>query len=71
MSQLKTKYEEAKVDATDRIPHKFIVNNAKPAEKKVYPIRWLIVLVSTFAAGMLSIIVLLILENIRRVKSAA
>jgi uncharacterized protein involved in exopolysaccharide biosynthesis len=70
MSQLKTKYEEAKVDATDKIPHKFIVNLAKPAEKKVYPIRWLIVLVSTFAAGMLSIIVLLILENIRRVKSA-
>jgi len=71
MSQLKTKYEEAKVDATDKIPHKFIVNMAKPGEKKVYPIRWLIVLVSSFSAAMLSIIVLLILENIRRVKSAA
>lgn len=69
MSQLKTKYEEAKVDATDKIPHKFIVNLAKPAEKKVYPVRWLIVLVSTLSAGMLSVIVLLILENIRRVKS--
>jgi hypothetical protein len=49
LSRLKTKYEEAKVDATERLPNKFVVNVAKPAEKKSYPVRWLIVLVSTLS----------------------
>jgi tyrosine-protein kinase Etk/Wzc len=70
LSQLKTKYEEARVDASDKIPHKFIVNLAKPAEKKSYPIRWLIVLVSTLSTALLAIIVVLILENVRRSKEA-
>jgi uncharacterized protein involved in exopolysaccharide biosynthesis len=70
LSQLKTKYEEARVDASDKIPHKFIVNLAKPAEKKSYPIRWLIVLVSTLSTALLAVIVVLILENVRRAKEA-
>jgi uncharacterized protein involved in exopolysaccharide biosynthesis len=69
LSMLKTKYEEARVDATDKIPHKFIVNLAKPAEKKTYPIRWLIVVVSTISTFLLAIVVVLILENIRRMRS--
>jgi uncharacterized protein involved in exopolysaccharide biosynthesis len=67
LSRLKTKYEEAKVDATERLPNKFVVNVAKPAEKKSYPVRWLIVLVSTLSVFLLSIVVMLILENVRRV----
>lgn len=69
LSMLKTKYEEARVDATDKIPHKFVVNLAKPAEKKTYPIRWLIVVVSTISTFLLAIVVVLILENIRRMRS--
>jgi uncharacterized protein involved in exopolysaccharide biosynthesis len=67
LSRLKTKYEEAKVDATERLPNKFVVNVAKAAEKKSYPVRWLIVLVSTLSVFLLSIVVMLILENVRRV----
>ncbi len=68
LSRLKTKYEEAKVDATERLPHKFVVNTAKPAEKKSYPVRWLIVLASTLATFLLAIVTMLILENIQRVR---
>lgn len=69
LSQLKTKFEEAKVDATDKIPHKFVVNEAKAAEKKSYPVRWLIVVVSTFSTMLLAIVYVLLMENIRRMRS--
>jgi uncharacterized protein involved in exopolysaccharide biosynthesis len=69
LSRLKTKFEEAKVDATDKIPHKFVVNLAKPAEKKAYPVRWLIVLVSTVATFLLAVVAVLLIENIQRIRS--
>ena len=68
LSQLKTKYEEAKVDAEQVLPCKFIVNSAYKAEKKSYPIRWLIVLISTISALMLGIIVIIVIDNIKRKK---
>jgi uncharacterized protein involved in exopolysaccharide biosynthesis len=68
LSQLKTKYEEAKVDADQVLPCKFIVNSAFKAEKKSYPIRWLIVMVSCISALIMGIIVLIVIENINRKK---
>ena len=64
ISDLKAKYDEAKVDAEQNITHKFIVNNAFPAEKKSTPVRWLIVVASTVAAFLLSIFLIIIIENI-------
>ncbi len=58
LSQLKEKYEEAKVDATASLPHKFVVSSAYKAEKKSYPIRWLIVAISLFSVWFLAIIIL-------------
>ena len=69
LSRLKTKYEEAKVDATEKIPHKFVVNLAREAEKKSYPVRWLIVVVSTIATFLLAVVAVLLIENIQRIKS--
>jgi uncharacterized protein involved in exopolysaccharide biosynthesis len=63
-----TKYEEIKVDAEANLQHKFIVNNAFAAEKKSYPIRWLIVVVSTFSALLFSLILLLLVESIKSIK---
>jgi len=57
LSALRSKYEEAKVDATESLPHKFIVSSAYKAEKKTYPIRWLIVLISTIASFMLAMLI--------------
>jgi capsular polysaccharide biosynthesis protein len=62
---LETKYKQAKVDAEENLPQKFIVSDAYKAEKKSYPIRWLIILVSTISALFLTIIVIMITEKIR------
>jgi uncharacterized protein involved in exopolysaccharide biosynthesis len=68
LSHLRAKYQEARVDAEQTLPHKFIVNNAFPAEKKSYPIRWLIVLVSTVSTFIMALLVIIGYENITKVK---
>ena len=67
-SILETKYAEAKVDAEQVLPCKFIVNCAYKAEKKTYPIRWLIVLVSTISALLLGVLTIIVIENSNRKK---
>jgi uncharacterized protein involved in exopolysaccharide biosynthesis len=66
LSELESKYVEAKVDVEQDLPHKFIVNNAVKAEKKSYPVRWLIVLISTISTFLFSLIVLVIIENLKK-----
>lgn len=68
LSHLRAKYQEARVDAEQTLPHKFIVNNAFPAEKKSYPIRWLIVLISTISTFVMALLVIIGYENITKVK---
>jgi len=64
LNTIKAKYDEAKIDAEEYIPQKFVVDSAFKAEKKTTPVRWLIVLVSSFSAFMLSILVLIFIENV-------
>jgi uncharacterized protein involved in exopolysaccharide biosynthesis len=64
LTLLQSKYKEAKVDAEENLPQKFIVNDAYKAEEKSYPVRWLIVLVSAFSAFFLAVIVLIVVEKI-------
>ncbi len=68
LSFLKAKYAEAKIDAEKSLEHKFIVNQATPAERKSYPIRWLIVVSSTIASFLLCLITIMVartLQNLR------
>lgn len=67
LTLLKSKYQEAKVDANQDLPQKFIVNSAYKAERKSYPIRSIIVIVSVFSALFLTILVILIMENISKI----
>tara|TARA_R110002050_G_C8962575_1_gene514658 strand:+ start:6669 stop:7697 length:1029 start_codon:yes stop_codon:yes gene_type:complete len=60
---LRGKHDEIKVDATKDLTWKFVVNRAVAAEKKAYPIRWLIVLVSTLASLLLAVLVIIAVEN--------
>ena len=60
---LRGKYDEIKVDATKDLTWKFVVNEAVAAEKKAYPIRWLIVVVSTLASLLLAVLVIIGVEN--------
>jgi len=62
LSELKAKYEEARVDATENLPHKFVVSSAYKAERKSYPIRWLIVLITTFSVLFLTLVIFGLIE---------
>ena len=64
LTLLQAKYKQAKVDAEESLPVKFVVSDAYKAEKKSYPIRWLIMLVSTVSALFLAVIVIMIMEKI-------
>lgn len=64
LTLLETKYKQAKVDAEENLPQKFVVSDAFRAERKSYPIRWLIITVSTIASLFLSIIVIMVMEKI-------
>lgn len=67
LSEIKAKYEEAEVDAFQTIPQTFTVDTAFPAEKKSYPVRWLIVVISTVAAFAFSIFVLILYDTISKI----
>ena len=69
LSVLKTKYEEAKVDAEQELPGKFVVNSAFKAEQKSYPVRWLIILVSTLSSMLLGVVSILVFDYLNRRKN--
>lgn len=50
-------------DSSIDIPQKFVVDVAKPADKKSYPVRWLIVIGSVFSVTLLAIILLIIKDQ--------
>ena len=68
LTAIHTKYQEAKVDAESILQHKFVVNNAFPAEKKTYPIRWLIVSISTLSSVVLALFLILIINNLKSLR---
>ncbi|HEU4716424.1 MAG TPA: hypothetical protein VFU15_01245 [Bacteroidia bacterium] len=68
LNVLKKRYEEAKVDADESLTYKFIVNRAFPAERKSYPVRWLIVSVSTASSLILGVLLLILYANIRMIR---
>ena len=65
LSLVKSKYEEAKVDATEFIPHKFVVTSAFKAERKSYPVRWIIVVVTLLSTFLLLLFCVVIYDRSR------
>ena len=63
VSYIKARYEEAKIDAFQEIPQKFIVENAYKSEKKAYPVTWIIVLLSTMGALLAGMLVIYFVER--------
>lgn len=70
LSNLKGKYMDAKVDAQQTIPHKFVVDKAYKSEKKAYPKRMLIVLVSTLAAFFVALLLMIFQDSIAHKRKA-
>ena len=67
MVTLKSKYI---VDAEQILTYKYVVDEAKPADKKSYPKKSLIVLQSTFSAFILAYIILLLMDIIKKGKKS-
>jgi len=62
---LRYRYNEARMEAQQNLPYKFVVEKAIPPEKKAYPNKSLIVIVSTFASLLFALIVLIVIDNIK------
>ena len=63
LSLVKSKYEEAKVDATEFIPHKFVVTSAFQAERKSYPVRWIILVVTVLSTFLLLLFCIVVYDQ--------
>lgn len=62
-AEIKKEYEEARDSYNKDLSYTSVVSSPKIADKKSYPVRWLIVLLSVFSATILSLIVLVIIEK--------
>jgi len=69
LSFIKARYEEAKIDANSVIPQKFVVEKAFRAERKSYPVIWIIVLLSTIGSLLTAMMVIAIAERLPQVIS--
>jgi tyrosine-protein kinase Etk/Wzc len=65
VTDLSMKFKEARLEVEQNLPHKFVVEQAYPSEKKAYPKKSLIVIVSTFSSLLFALIVLIVIDNIR------
>jgi uncharacterized protein involved in exopolysaccharide biosynthesis len=61
--KLRQKRDQTRVDVDEVLPVKFIVNDAAPAEKKTYPLRSLIVLISTVSSLLLALLLIVAAEQ--------
>jgi len=65
LSRMKLRYVEAKIELEQALPHKFIVDRAVKADKKAYPKKSVIVIVSTLSAFLLSLLLLILNDNLK------
>jgi hypothetical protein len=71
MQQLKINYAQAKANAEKYVSPFFIAEKAVAPDKKSYPIRWLVVAGSTFAALFFGLLALLIMHKASELNSKA
>ncbi len=62
IDSLTTDYELYKVESEKEIAYSLVVEKPVPADKKAYPVRWLIVAFTAFSAVFLSLLVFLVLD---------
>jgi len=66
--EIREKFDKAKIDAEEELPQTFKVDIAYPAEKKSYPVRWLIVMVASVSTLLLTIFILILIDSLKNVK---
>ena len=68
LAYLKERKEHARVDAEERLTDIYVIDEARPQEKDVYPVRTIIVISSFLAALLFSSIAFLFVENFRHIR---
>jgi tyrosine-protein kinase Etk/Wzc len=69
LNDLEKVYKQALTETTISIPHKFSLEKARAAEKKEYPVRWLIVVMSTIGSFLFMIAFIVVFEKIKQIRS--
>ena len=70
-NDLKLVYENALRDVTKNLTYANVVTPPQPSDKKAYPIRWLIVLVSVGSSLLMAFIIILVFYSNREFNKAA
>ena len=66
---LKDDYEKAYMDYDRKFTYTNVITKPFPSDRKAYPIRWLIVVISALASFFIAYMVILIIENQKLVKA--
>lgn len=66
LSLLKDKYTQSKVSLEENLPNAFIVSKGRVAEKKAYPKRSYIVILSVFSAFLFALFLMIFFDSINR-----
>lgn len=64
MATMQRRYQEARADLDHFLSFKFVIDPAFESERKVYPVRWLIVFLVTFGAGVAGTVSLMLYERL-------
>lgn len=64
--QARASYMQAQINARQSIPSFFVVDKAIAADRKTYPIRGLVVAIGTFAALFFSLVVMLLMNRLKK-----
>lgn len=70
LSMMRMKMEQAQADLESDMPHKFVVNRAQEADKKSYPIRWLITVMCIVSAFLFALVIIVVQENVKKIRTA-
>jgi uncharacterized protein involved in exopolysaccharide biosynthesis len=70
MQILRKRYDLMKIDVESNISSHLVVDKAAAADKKSYPIRCLIVVVSAMATFVFGVVAILVRDNIEKLKKA-
>jgi len=68
VTELESVYKQAKANFEARLSYQFISELAFPADKKAYPIRWLIVVMAGISAFVFSIFLLIAIQKIKEMR---
>ncbi len=64
LNKLHRRYQETKADLENFVSFTFVIDDAYIPERKSYPVRWLIVFLSTAAAAFAAVLGLMVYENV-------